>query len=289
MKKLTKKSMTCLLVLSMFAFDGNAQSLNVLKDGNTKYISVQNIHPSEEANALQQMCFAQLVASSTGNMCFGNCNGTINCYPAGTGPYSYSWSTGATSQNISGLCVGTYFITMTDIGDGGKTCTGSAIITEPSKLIVSITSSGSTATVTATGGSPSYAYVWLPGGQTTTTATGLALGTYTVSVTDKNSCTATATVTIMSTGINNGVPYTPAAIYPNPVSDKLTVELNVGQPDKVKFRLVNILGEIVFEENILTDNQLKHTMDISDIPQGVYLTSVQLPGGKTIINKIVKQ
>lgn len=238
--------------------------------------------------SVQQICFAQLVANSAGNLCSGQCKGSINCYPTGTGPYTYLWSNSATSQNITGLCAGTYVLTLTDAGAGGATCTGTATIIEPSTLAITVSSGGSTATAVVTGGTPGYTYMWMPGMYSTPTVSGLAPNTYTVSVTDKNGCYNYTTVTITATGIyaltsNNGV-----KIYPNPTSDLLTIEINPTNAGKTKITILNILGEMVYEENVTADKLPKQTIDISKLPQGVYFAAIQF-AGRTITNKVVKE
>ena len=44
-----------------------------------------------------------------------NCNGSINVeIIGGTAPYSFNWNTGQTIQNLTGLCEGYYYLTVTD-------------------------------------------------------------------------------------------------------------------------------------------------------------------------------
>ncbi|MCX7697523.1 MAG: gliding motility-associated C-terminal domain-containing protein [Bacteroidales bacterium] len=55
----------------------------------------------------------QLIAY--GVHCENACNGKIYAFPTGgTLPYTYQWSNQQTTQNIFGLCTGTYHVTITD-------------------------------------------------------------------------------------------------------------------------------------------------------------------------------
>lgn len=143
-------------------------------------------------------------AQSTDMSCNGICDGTAKALPTGgTAPYSYSWAPGGqTTQTLSGLCQGTYTVTVTD--SAGCTDIQQVIVNNPPAITSTTTpvsaSCGSVcdgvATVTPAGGTPPYSYSWAPGGQTTQTATGLCAGFYTVTITDSAGCTHQDTVTI---------------------------------------------------------------------------------------------
>jgi len=147
--------------------------------------------------------------------CFGFNDGSIDYVPSGGSPgYTYSWSNGATSQNLSSIAEGTYDVTMTDING----CTQSTIITliQPVPLDQNITSptfpSGDNISCFQfndgsidyfpSGGSPGYTYVWsttdgsglTPGAED---QTGLTSGTYGVTMTDINGCVQTTTITLI--------------------------------------------------------------------------------------------
>jgi hypothetical protein len=138
--------------------------------------------------------------------CNGLCNGfTSAVATGGTPPYTYLWSTSATTYSIGGLCAGVYTITVTDANGCASTVTSP--IAQPSALSVSFTSvtnatclgvNNGSATANPSGGTPGYTYLWSCG---TTTATNSALGVanYTVTVTDANNCTATSTINIGAT------------------------------------------------------------------------------------------
>ncbi|MCC7301592.1 MAG: gliding motility-associated C-terminal domain-containing protein [Bacteroidia bacterium] len=149
-----------------------------------------------------------VTVNSAGNpvACNGDCTASATATPSGgTAPYSYSWSPGGqTTANITGLCAGTYTVTVTDAN--GCTSTQTITITEPPILTLSLTTTNNpllcfnqcnaTASATVGGGTPTYSYLWSPGNQTTANVTGLCAGTYTVIVTDANGCTISQTVTI---------------------------------------------------------------------------------------------
>lgn len=146
---------------------------------------------------------------STNPTCFGACNGMITSTPSGgTGPYSFTWSPGgASTQNLSGACAGTYSLTTADIS--GCTVTATGIVTNPSPISTSFSGnmticngSNTSLTITATGGTPSYSFSWTPGATLSSTNTAVTIAnptstqTYTVTAMDAMGCTATNTVMI---------------------------------------------------------------------------------------------
>jgi gliding motility-associated-like protein len=197
-------------------------------------------------------CFNVLsvTAAPTNISCFGQCTGTATATPNnGTAPYTYLWSPGGgTTSSATGLCAGTYTITVIDAAP--DTATAIVTITQPAVLTASITSTAAgcgnnngTATVTAGGGTPAYTYSWNPGGGTSSLATGLAPGNYTATVTDANGCTQTQTVTVTSgntlsvtvsstqagCAVNNGT----ATAIPNTGTSPYTYSWNNGQTSQI--------------------------------------------------------
>ncbi|MBI2966631.1 MAG: PKD domain-containing protein [Bacteroidetes bacterium] len=129
-------------------------------------------------------------------------NGSVNLTASGgVTPYTYLWSNNATSEDVSNLAPATYTVTVTDVC--GQTATGTAVITEPAAVSVTISGSNVTcyglgngsATATAAGGTVPYIYQW-NNSQNTQTAIGLFAGFYSVNVFDANSCLASNSITI---------------------------------------------------------------------------------------------
>ncbi len=179
-------------------------------------------------------------------LCFGTSTGAIDIdVIGGVAPYTYLWSNGAVSQNISFLAAGGYSVTITD--KNNATSSANFTVLEPDAIALTsatVTSPilcfGGSATVTilATGGSAPLSYTFNSITNTTGVFTGVSAGTNLVySITDANSCgpltgaisvtqpTAislssatvtspilcnggTATVTIVATGGTGAISYT---------------------------------------------------------------------------------
>ena len=126
--------------------------------------------------------------------CFGGNNGAISIsLSGGTQPYTYKWSNGSTSKDLSNLLTGTYGLTVTD--DNGCTSIKSFTITQPADIVITGVSTNpscfngtnGSVDITVTGGTMPYTYSWngVAGGQDLNNS---PAGTYTVVVTDKNGC-----------------------------------------------------------------------------------------------------
>ncbi len=143
--------------------------------------------------------------------CFGRRNGSISLSVTGNGPFTYQWSTGSVSQNISNLGAGDYTITVTDADGCSKVETFT--VNQPSAINRNIATTNATTnddpgdgtiTLTVSGGTPSYSFLWskerdeviTPNFSTDQNLTNLRRGKYTVLITDANGCTTTASANI---------------------------------------------------------------------------------------------
>ena len=139
------------------------------------------------------------ISSSTCGNSDGDASVTVS---GGSGPYNYLWSTGGTSNSITGLSSGTYGITITDNANCTKDTTlavndaggPSAYISDTTHVTCSGNLNGA-ATVTVSGGTSPYTFNW-SNGSNISYITGVSGGIYTVTVTDLNGCKANAAITI---------------------------------------------------------------------------------------------
>ncbi|MDO6601075.1 SprB repeat-containing protein, partial [Tenacibaculum sp. 1_MG-2023] len=139
-------------------------------------------------------------------LCFEATTGGLDLsVSGGNGGYTFEWNDTAnsTTEDLSGLSAGTYDVTITD--SKGCEFTISGTITEPTEILLTMSSTDEdgpttgdgTASVSATGGAGTYTYLWNTGA-TTSSIANLSAGTYTVTVTDVNGCEQESSVIVNS-------------------------------------------------------------------------------------------
>jgi hypothetical protein len=143
----------------------------------------------------------------TGNVTNAGCTGgSIDIsVSGGTAPYSYAWSNGANTQDISNLTPGSYTVTVTDgtgttkqatfaVGDDG--CVQPITITG---TVTNASCTGGAVDITVSGGVAPYSYSW-SNGATTQDLGSVPAGSYTVTVTDGAGTTKQATFMVGDNG-----------------------------------------------------------------------------------------
>ncbi|MDQ3193328.1 MAG: hypothetical protein M3Q58_17225, partial [Bacteroidota bacterium] len=140
--------------------------------------------------------------------CFSACDGAAGVNPAGgSGSFTYSWTPGGqSSSSLTGLCAGTYSVSVTDLN--GCLATQNFNITEPSEITSTSTSTLATcgicdgsASVSPSGGVGSFSYAWDDAlQQTTATANNLCAGLYNVTITDGSGCSIVLPVAVSNAG-----------------------------------------------------------------------------------------
>lgn len=153
--------------------------------------------------------------------CAGGANGSIDLTVSGAcQPYSYSWSNGATTEDVTGLSVGAYSVTVTD--GNGDANTYQFFMSEPSQMtagsammpyqlvsgqadstiFLGYGPQSTTLSVSASGGVPGYTYSWAPAtglsntNSASVTASPQVTTTYTATITDANGCVITKSITV---------------------------------------------------------------------------------------------
>ena len=141
--------------------------------------------------------------------CFGDTNAFASLVVnGGTTPYTFLWSNGDTTSNLTSVAAGVYVVTITDAN--GCIKIDSIELTEPDTLLNGVTSpitaggfniackgqSSGSMDLTIIGGTPPFVIAWSTGDSNTTHLTNLFAGFYSVNIIDINGCTAMDTITL---------------------------------------------------------------------------------------------
>ena len=139
----------------------------------------------------------------TNVFCFGGADGSVDLtVTGGTAPYTFLWSNGATTEDLTNLIPGNYTVTITDANsctsNSGGTVSEPAAALSGSTIVSNVLCFGGadgSADLTVTGGTSPYTFLW-SNGATTEDLTNVLEGNYTVVITDSNDCSTIINVTI---------------------------------------------------------------------------------------------
>ncbi len=223
--------------------------------------------------------------------CNGDANGEIDLdITGGTGGYTIIWSTADTTEDLTGLGAGTYFVTVTD-GNGCTDSLGNLVVTEPDALTLTasndttiIAEESTTIEVLSTsGGTGTLTYEWTPGltlsdaFAASTVATPTETTNYIVTGTDFNGCSAVDTVLVT---VDFNLVAIPDGFTPNGdgINDVFTLH-HSSAIDLVEIKIFNRWGELIHEANnwdgVYKDK--KQPMDTY-----IYQAVFQLPDGSSV-------
>jgi hypothetical protein len=198
-------------------------------------------------------------------------NGAVNLTVTPAGPYTFLWSNGATTEDISNLPAGTYTVEVTEVG----TCVASATYfvqdtrTYPTlnQSVVPELCNLSDASIdlSVLGGLAPFTYTW-QSGQTSQDLLNIGGGMYEVTVTGANNCGATATINVPETDINFSIagltaPNTSCVVLNGSIDLMLTPTVPSQGPGYT----------FTWSNNAFTE-------DLSGIPPGSYVVTVSAGG-----------
>ena len=136
--------------------------------------------------------------------CFGLANGSADLkLTGGVAPFTFEWSNGAKTEDISGLRPGLYSVKVTDAA--GATASACIEINQPGLLSAQVnapaflcTGASANIAVVASGGTAPYSFSW--GDGATGASRSVTAGSYSVTVTDSKGCFVTKDISIAGGG-----------------------------------------------------------------------------------------
>ncbi|MBK8847548.1 MAG: T9SS type A sorting domain-containing protein [Bacteroidetes bacterium] len=246
-----------------------------------------------------------IIGNSTNAAC-GICNGTASVSASGgTAPYSYLWSNGSTSDQISSLCAGTYTVTVTD----GKGCDVNTMVSitdvqDEVKAIIQVVAPVSchgaedgSLKAKPTSGTGPFTFLW-SNGATTQVIGNLKAGKYTVTVTSAYGCTAQVMYTLVNpkdpcdkikTAMEGEALLSKFNVYPNPTLGRFVVSFNAKQSAYYSIDIKDINGKVVENFGKVSDEGLNEVnFDLSAYPPAVYTVRFTMNDNVQVV-RVVKQ
>ena len=252
----------------------NPYQLNVTQPGSYSLVSVNTVAGTCTGTISGSANITQVTVTPTVQLTNASCglsNGGINLsVSGGTAPYSFLWSTGETTEDLSMIPGGSYSVTVTD----ATGCTGTVNATVLDNIVSFTLSSTITANTTCNGGNGAitvtvnptgtYTYEWSTTA-TTNAITGLLPGSYEITVSAGGTCTQTATYVVPDQ------PNTPTLSF---ITTPSTCELNNGAIS------MTISGGVT-PYTILWDNNAT-SQNLSSLLAGTYQVTVTGANGCSV-------
>jgi hypothetical protein len=221
-----------------------------------------------------------------------------------SGASTFTWTGGG--QTLTGPLVTvtpTQTTTYTATGANASGCTATATVTVVVNALPSVsltlpttTLCSSSATLTLSGGSPaggSYSGVGVSNGVFNAATTGPGTYTITYTATNAQGCTASASQQLTVTtclATASAVAAAELSLYPNPTTGLVTVTLTGSfRPVATFGTVLNVLGQQVSRIELPASGSgpLTQTVDLHELPSGVYLLRLDLGQGQWLTRRLV--
>ncbi len=209
-------------------------------------------------------------STTTPTSCFGGSNGAVDITATGgQTPYTFTWDSGQTTEDLTGITAGTYTVTMQD--QQGCIISESITVNSATEIIISANSisnelcntDNGVIDVNVTGGTGSYGYQW-SNGQGTEDLNNLTAGTYTLDVVDGNGCTASNSFSIVN-DVSNCSAFCYIALQENAINNE---DCGSGN-GSIDINVLNAVAPVTYSwSNGGT------TEDISNLSAGTYTVTV---------------
>ncbi len=196
------------------------------------------------------------------------CDGEDVVLAAPNGFAGYTWSSGASTQQITVNTTGTYSFTVTDASSCVSPSSDPVTVSVNPHPLAEITPNGTQLTA-----SPGDGHQWYHNGNPVSGATNqsyhynaLEYGVYAVAVTS-NGCTTTSNDFVyLITGFEN--PQNGLKVYPNPVEENLFVEFN----PPYTIQVMDITGNVIQNLSI---QSIPSSLDFSAMAKGIYFLKIK--------------
>ena len=245
---------------------------------------------------------ASSIAQSQNPTCFGDSDGSIDLMMSGgTEPYSYSWSNGATTEDLNNVASGVYDVNITDANNCNQS--ENATLTDPVQVMAGFATDIDTTYLTSGGTIQFYnsstnavSYTWDFGDGDSATANDvfhsyLTVGTYTVVLLayDVNGCSSTSSyiINVMdSPDAINEISAFEDMINIVQADGNIYIDFSFDEEIAVKISVYNLIGQEVINHNEVKVKEERIRVNLTNESLGIYFVKVESKN-ESLTEKIV--
>ncbi len=222
---------------------------------------------SEITFTIEESSAIELDLSQTNVDCFDEATGSASVNAQGGNPgYTYEWSNGETSSEISDLSAGTYSVIVTDVNGCSNEQTFEVLENEALVFALDSTVPATTGNadgalnVTISGGAPPYVYNWYLDGEIISNEedlSGFPEGIYQLEVFDDLGCSIIA-LSLEISAVTSSLSLEAGEkilLSPNPSNGIAFLDYSFNEKKEVRLLVYDINGKLIFES-------VKHTQDV---------------------------
>jgi len=241
-------------------------------------------------NIVVRNCQAATIEGVVTNL-INNDPGSIDLTVTGNDIYTFLWSNGAVTEDLSGLIPGTYTVTVTASNGCAFTetftvidaCMGYTAVAN----ITDATDGNSNGAIdlTVSGGASPFNFVWSNGADTEDISA-LPADFYMVEITDANGCIFNDSYDVGNlVGTEDIEGLTSLSISPNPNDGFFQVVLDMDRNATVELKVFNTIGQEVYRTNEVSYMDHTYQLDLTNEAKGNYWISLKIDGA--IISRMV--
>lgn len=236
-----------------------------------------------------------------GKYCDEVAGGQIDLNVAGgTAPYTYFWNNLSEEEDQTNLPQGIYNCFVEDANGCLMTTPDIEVdFSQPIEVIPQVTfpdqdKDSALVSLDITGGTAPYMIEWdaNAGNQTSTEVEGLTTGIYIVIIIDADGCKELIEIEVArSTAVNPLLKSEQPTlkIYPNPISNWLTIEILESNQQVELIQIKDLLGRSIDSQAFASGPKTRYDLNFSNYQPGIYLIELKMENNQRYLYKVVKQ
>ena len=240
-------------------------------------------------NVVVRNCLAPMIDGAVTNL-MNAAPGSIDLTVTGNDTYTYQWSNGASTEDLTNLIPGTYSVTITasngcayaETFEVINACMGYAATAE---ITDDMNNSTGAIDVTVSGGTSPFTFLW-SNGEETEDISNLPSGDYTLEITDAIGCVFTDSYFVDNlVDVEDIDGLTTLTLSPNPNAGFFEIALEMERNVAVQLSVFNAIGQEIYRVSEQSFTNHTYQIDLSKEAKGTYWVRLEMDG-KILTRKV---